>query len=166
VKYLKIGLIKKPHGLKGELKVLPLTDNPARYKSLKKIFLCINDNFIETEISYVKITSLDIILKLKNFNDISEVENLRNVYIFINKDEGVALNKWEYYSQDIIDCDIIYQNEKFGKVIDLINSGANDNLVILKDNIEYYYPMIRQYINNIDIERKIIEINQIEGFFD
>ena len=164
--YLKIGFIKKPHGLKGELKVLPLTDNIKRFLKLKKVLLLINDNFIEYNISNIKVSREEVIIRFENFNTLNDVESFRNVYIYVDRNDAVPCNDWEFYSQDLIDCNVFFNGEHVGKVIDLVNSGANDNLIILKDGTEIYYPFVREFIKSIDLGDKKIEILQMEGFFD
>jgi 16S rRNA processing protein RimM len=166
VNYLKIGFIKKPHGLKGEIKILPLTDNIERFRKLKKVFLQVNDQFLENEIQHIKITPDEIILKLKEYNDVSEVDGLKNKYVFIDRKDAIPCNEWEFYSQDLIDCQVLHNKESIGTVIDVLNTGANDNLLILSNGVEIFYPFIREYIESIDIKNKIINILQTEGFFD
>ncbi|OHD11528.1 MAG: 16S rRNA processing protein RimM [Spirochaetes bacterium GWD1_27_9] len=164
--YLKIGFVKKPHGIKGEVKILPLTSDINRFKKLKNIYLFLNDVYVETEIQWIKIADSDVIMKFAKFNRVEDVEFLRNVYLFLKREDGIPLSEWEFYSQDVIDCDVYYQNNFIGKVVDLSNFGANDNLLIEHNGKEVFFPFLRQYIEKIDIEKKRIEINQIEGFFD
>ena len=166
MEYLKIGLIKKTHGLKGELKVLPLTDEPSRYKSIKDIFIEKNGLFNKYTIKSVRETHSDIIIKLFSIESIETAESLKNCYIYIDRADGLLLNDWEYYSEDIVGCEIFYNNISMGIVIDLVNFGANDNLVIEYSNREVFFPFSRFYIDKVDLESKKVYINQIEGFFD
>lgn len=164
--YLKIGLIKKPHGLKGELKILPLTDNPERFKNLKNIYLFSNNQYVEEKIQWVKITNTEILLKLSKYNSLTEVELLRNIYLYIDKEEGEELGEWEYYSQDLIGCSVYFKDKKIGNVIDISNFGANDNILIKSENEEFFYPFLREYIEKVDIDNKKIVVNEIEGFYN
>ena len=188
MEYLKIGLIKKTHGLKGELKILPLTDEPSRYRSIKNIFIERDGFFDKYTIKSIRETPSDIIIKLSSIESIEEAESLKNCYIYIDRAEGLPLNEWEYYSEDIVGCEVLYNNELMGVVIDLVNFGANDNLVIEKRIIErmepsnrewttepsiiecskkeIFFPFSRLYIDKIDLVFKRIHINQWEGFFD
>lgn len=164
--YLKIGYIRKPHGLKGELKVLPLTNDINRYKKLKSIYLHIDNTYSEFFIENTRIANDTVIIKLKDLNKIEDVEALRDVYIFIDKNDGVALEKNEYYSQDLIGCDIIYNNENYGNVKAMMDNGSCDIFVVNYKGKEILYPFINDYIKKIDIDSKKVIINQIEGFFD
>ncbi len=164
--FLKIGFIKKPHGIRGEIKVLPLTDDPSRFKKLKKVFLKVDEDYTSQEIESVKIGNSEILLKFKGFNKIEDVLFLKDLYVFVEKKEGVKLAEWEYYSQDLVGCNVYFKNRLIGVVVDFDNFGANDNLVISFDSKEYYYPFLRQYIDKVDVRDKVIEINQLEDFFD
>ncbi len=160
--YLKIGFIKKSHGLKGELKIFPLTDDILRFKSVKTIY--IDDNIYS--IISCRVNKDEVILKLKEINSVEESDLLKNKEIFIERTNGLPLDEWEFYSQDLIDSDLIFNDKVIGKVVSLCNYGAGDLLEIVYNNKSYYYPFLRKYINKIDTKFKKIEINQVEGFFE
>lgn len=162
---LRIGLIKKVHGLKGEVKVLPLTDNPQRFKKVKTVYLDQEETAYKTEHS--AITPKDVILKLVGIDTVEQAQGLIGKYVSIEKSKGVPLDEWEYYTQDIIGCRIMFDGTDMGQVIDMMNCGANDNMLIeTSDGREIYYPFVRDFISQIDIEKKLIVINQAEDFFD
>ena len=166
MQYLKIGIITRPHGLKGEIKVLPLTDDPERFNKLTKVYLLNNDKYHLENITSVKKANDFIIAKFENYNNREDVEKLRNTYLFIDKKEGVPLEEGEYYTQDLVDCNFYYNNKLLGNVIDVINEGSCDIFIIKYLGNEIFYPFLSEYINNIDIKNKRININFIEGYFD
>lgn len=165
MEYLKVGFIKKPHGIKGFIKLLPLTQNISRYNKLNKIYLKINNHYQEEEIEKSIIANDSVLIKLKNINNIEEAEKIKSVYVFISKEDGLNLEKGEYYTQDLIGCDFYYKNKIIGKVVDIENFGTCDLFIVKTDNEEIYYPFLKNYINLIDIKNKKIIINQFEGFF-
>jgi len=165
--YLKIGFIKNTHGIKGELKVLPLTDNPKRFKKLKEVFVLVKGLYQKEEIEKVRFSNEFVLLKFKNYKDINGVSFLKNCYIYIDRKDAVSLKEWEFFTQDLIGCAIFYKGSNIGIVSDILNSGANDNLLIkTNDNREVIYPFLRYFLEKVDIDNKIITINQYEGFFD
>jgi 16S rRNA processing protein RimM len=164
--YLKIGYIRKPHGLKGEVKVLPLISDPERYKKLRSVFLLINNNYIEEEVENARGSSGEVILKFKKFNRIEDVEALRSIYIFVSREKAEKLSKGEFYSQDIIGCEFVYKENTIGTVKDVINHGSCDIFVVTYNGREIMYPFLNEYIDDIDIKNKKIFVNQFEGFFD
>lgn len=165
--YLKIGFIKKTHGIKGELKILPLTDNNKRFKKLKEIFIFKDGIYHKEYIEKVCCLTDDVLIKLKNYDSIDKALSIKGCYIYIDRKDAVSLKEWEFFTQDLIDCNIFYNKNKIGVVVDVFNSGANDNLVIMTlDGIEVIYPFLRIFLEKVDIENKSIFINQYEGFFD
>lgn len=164
--FLKIGFIKKPRGLKGELKILPLTDDCNRFKKLKSVYVLFNGEYVIKELEFAKTSNDEVILKFKGLDKVEEVEVFRNSYIFIEKKEGVKLGDWEYYSQDLIGCDVSFEGNTIGKVVDVENFGANDNLLVSCNDGEFFFPFSRLYVNKVDVEGRSIEINQVEGFFE
>ncbi len=166
MQYLKIGFITKPHGINGELKVIPLTDDKERYKKLTNVYLLNENNYKPVKIQSIKKTNDSIIIKFENYNSKEEAEKLRNIYIFIDRNDGVPLADGEYYTQDLVDCSIYYKDKLFGKIKDIINEGSCDIFIIKYINKEIFYPFINDYIDDIDIKNKKININYIEGYFD
>ena len=166
---IKVGFIRKAHGLKGEVKILPLTDDSRRFKKIKKLFLeNSNESLIEYEVESVRIASDEVILKFKNVNDKDAADLLRGIFIYINREDAISLNDWEFYTQDSIGLSVYYKEENIGKVTDVLNTGANDNLEILlnKNSKHIYYPFVRTFIDNVDLEKGYLFVNQYEGFFD
>lgn len=166
MEYLKVGLITKPHGLKGEIKIIPLTDNPERFNDLKKVYLFYNNDYKSVTIQYIKNANNLIIIKLKNYNNREDAEKLRNIYMFINRDEGIPLDSGEYYTQDLVGCKFYYKDKLLGNVIDVINEGSCDIFIIKNKGNDVFYPFLADYIDKIDILNKKIDINYIEGYFD
>lgn len=169
---LKIGFIKNVYGIKGELKVLPLTDNPNRFKKLKHIYIFKENSYTENsynkeEIEKVRLANNIVLLKLKKYDNRETASSLKGSYIYIDRKDAMPLNEGEFFTQDIINCDIFYNRNNIGRVIDVLNFGANDNLVIKTiNNKEVIYPFVKYFLEKVDIINKRIIINQYEGFFD
>lgn len=165
--YLKIGLIKKPHGIRGELKVLPLSDDFSRFKKLKSVFLESSEGFSEKKITSVKLSSDEIIIKFDDCLDRDNAEKYRNFYIWVDREDAVELDEWEFYSQDLIGMNVYYEELLVGVVSDIQNFGANDNLDIkLSNGKSVYYPFHRDFLEKVDLDSGLIKIKQYEGFFD
>ncbi|MCH5149092.1 MAG: 16S rRNA processing protein RimM [Spirochaetales bacterium] len=169
---IKVGFIRKAHGLKGEVKILPLTDDPKRFKKIKKLFLRKPDEveslLAEYDVESVRFSAEEVILKFKEICDKDAADFLRGTSVYINRSDAVPLDEWEFFSQDLIGLSVFYKEENVGTVTDVLNTGANDNLeILLNDNSKHiYYPFIRTFINNVDLENGCLIINQYEGFFD
>ncbi len=169
---IKVGFIRKAHGLKGEVKILPLTDDPKRFRKLKKLFLGkadeAEDHLKEYEVESVRFSIEEVILKFKESCDKDAADSLRGTSVYIDRNDAVSLNEWEFYTQDLIGLSVFYKEENVGKITDVLNTGANDNLEILLNNNSkhIYYPFIRTFIDSVDLKNGCLTVNQYEGFFD
>jgi 16S rRNA processing protein RimM len=163
-KYLNIGIITNYHGLKGYVKVKPLTDNIKRFSDLEYIF--INRNTIEKiKIEDVKYSKNVVMLKLKGIRDIDEAKKLKNLYIMIDKKDAIELPKDSYFICDLIDCEVYDEVEGYlGKVTDVLQTGSNDVYILKNDKgDERLIPALKEVVNKVDIESKRIEITLMEG---
>lgn len=169
---IKVGFIRKAHGLKGEVKILPLTDDPKRFKKLKKLFLRradeADDFLTEYEVESVRFSTEEVILKFREICDKDTADSLHGTFVYIDRGDAVSLDEWEFFTQDLIGLSVLYKEKNVGKITDVLNTGANDNLeILLNDNLKHiYYPFIRTFIDNVDLKSGYLAINQYEGFFD
>ena len=125
--YLEIGQIVNTNGLKGFLKVKPLTDDITRFEKLKTIYIQKAKELIEFKIQEVKYNKQSVLLKLEGIDDITEAEKYKNFYIKISKENAVELEKNSYFIVDIIGCQVYTdENEYLGNVVDVFQTGSND----------------------------------------
>jgi 16S rRNA processing protein RimM len=91
VEYLKIGQISNAHGVKGEVKVYPLTDNVKRFSKLSFVFLNEKETYRKVEVESVKYLKQFVVLKLKGIEDMNEALRYKNVYLYVDRDNAVKL---------------------------------------------------------------------------
>lgn len=165
--YIKIGWIMNTHGIKGGVKVHPLTDDIDRFNSLGTIYL--GENKIKATIEKVKHSKGLVMLKFKEFNNINEVLAFKDNYIYIDESDKVDLPKGHYFIFDIIDCVVFdIKGNRIGIVVDVIQYASNDVYVINnpEKNKEYLIPAVKEFFVNIDILNKKIIIDPIEGMIE
>jgi len=165
VSYFEIGKIVNTQGLKGEVRVMPMTDDPKRFEKLKTIEIFLKNASKTYEIETVRYHKQFVLLKFKGISDINDVEYLKNGIIKIPQEMALPLVEDEYYIRDIYGLKVVTdKGEDLGQVHDIIFTGANDVYVIRKENEkDLLIPAIKQCILNIDIESKIMTINLLEG---
>ena len=100
--FFKVGVITTTHGVRGEVKVFPTTDDPARFKKLKKVILDNGKERRELEIAQVKFFKNLVILKFKGIDNINDVEKYRKAELFVSREHAVKLQKNEYFIADLI----------------------------------------------------------------
>lgn len=163
--YLEIGQIVNTNGLKGLLKVKPLTDDIRRFEELETVYIQKGSNLVEFKIQEVKYIKHMVLLKLEGIDDINEAEKYKNLYIKINRKDAVELEKNSYFIVDIINCEVYTEeNELLGKVVDVFPTGSNDVYTVKNsDGKEILIPAISEVIKNVDIPNKKIIIHLLEG---
>lgn len=165
---LRVGVITSTHGIAGEVKVYPTTDDMNRFKKLKKVFVDCGREQLELNISSVKFFKNMVILKFKEFHNINEVEKLIKKDLLITREQAVPLSEDENFICDLIGLTTIAEDgQELGTLSDVIQTGANDVYVIsLKDGREVLIPAIKQCILKVDLESGTMTVHLLEGLLD
>lgn len=159
---LRVGKIVNTHGLKGEVKVIPLTDDPKRYNDLEFVLI----DGIERKIQGVKYQKDRVIVKVEGINSIEEAEKYKNKYMEIPREYAVPLEEDSYYIADIIGCTVYDTNGKdLGKIFDVIQTKNNDVYWIKKPK-ELLIPVLLEIVTDIDVENKKITIKPVGEWQD
>lgn len=153
--FLVVGQISKPHGIKGEVKVFPLTDDIKRFKKLD--YVIINDE--EFKIESCKLQNDRVILKFDKINSIEEAIRYKNVELKIRREDAVKLPEDHYYIADLLECEV-YDTEAtyLGKMFDVIETGSNDVYWIKNEDKELLIPAIGSVVKKVDIQNSKITI--------
>ena len=167
-KYFRVGVIANTHGIRGEVKVYPTTDDINRFKKLKKCILDTGKEYIDLNVESVKFFKNMVILKFKEYNNINDIECYKGKDILVSRDNAVKLEKGEYYIADILGAKVILEDgSEFGVLEDVIQTGANDVYVVKTlDNKEVLLPKIDECVKKLDIENKIVTVHIMKGLLD
>lgn len=162
---LQAGVISSTHGVRGEVKVFPTTDDAKRFSRLKEITIIENGNEQILHIKSVKYFKNMVILSFDEFNSLNEVERLKGKPLYVSRKQAVPLDKDEYFIADLIDMEVIDDKTSLkGVVKDVLQTGANDVYVIeLEDKRELLLPAIKDCVVNIDMQKRIMLIHIMEG---
>lgn len=165
VEYLKIGQIINTHGVKGELKVYPLTDDIKRFKRLKQVWMESPDGYRAFKVEGVKFVREFPILKLENIATMNDAEKLKNEYIYVDRENAVKLPKDTYFIADLIGMQVFTDDEKLlGTLTDVISTGANDVYEITPpEGKSFLIPAIGHVILDVDIEGRRMKVKLLEG---
>ena len=167
-KYFRVGVIANTHGIRGEVKVYPTTDDINRFKKLKKCILDTGKEYIDLNVESVKFFKNMVILKFKEYNNINDIEWYKGKDILVSRDNAVKLEKGEYYIADILGAKVILEDgSEFGVLEDVMQTGANDVYVVKTlDNKEVLLPKIDECVKKLDIENKIVTVHIMKGLLD
>jgi 16S rRNA processing protein RimM len=162
-KRIKVGKITSTHGVRGEVKVYPLTDFPSRFKKGNKVYVKNGELIIEKSRPQKNM----YIIKFEGFDNINDVLQFKDQFLEIDKGQLTPLEEGEYYIFDIVDCQVYDDsNNLLGVVTSVFPTGSNDVYVVKGVDKEYLIPAIEQVISSVDIENKKIVITPIEGLLE
>lgn len=165
---LQVGIITSTHGVRGEVKVYPTTDDPRRFRRLKEVVLDTGREKLNLEIEGVKFFNQFVILKFKGLDNINDIEKYRQKSLYVTRKNAVRLQRDEYFIADLIGLKV--QDEdgtELGTVKDVIETGANDVYEVeMADGRSLLLPAIKQCILNVDVENGMMQVHVLEGLLD
>lgn len=165
-KQLQAGVITSTHGIRGEVKVFPTTDDAQYFRELKKVYLDTGKEQIPLEIEHVKFFKQFAILKFKGIDNINDIEKYKGKSLMIDREDASPLGEDEYYIGDMIGMDVYTDDpaEHFGVLRDVLETGANDVYIIDSDRHgEVLVPAIHQCVLRVDTEKNEMHIHLMEG---
>lgn len=168
VEKFQVGVITSTHGVRGEVKVFPTTDDVRRFKRLKEVLLDTGKEEILLEIEGVKFFKQLVILKFKGYDTINEIEKFRQKSLYVTRDNAVGLRKDEYFIADLVGLKVLDEEEKeIGVLKNVVQTGANDVYEIaMKDGRELLLPAIKQCVLQVKVEEGFMKVHILEGLLD
>lgn len=164
-KQLQVGVISSTHGVRGEVKVFPTTDDVTRFRQLKKVYLDTGREMLPLEIQNVKFFKQFAILKFKGIDNINDIEKYRGKSLMIDREDAVDLDEDEYFIADMIGMKVCTEDgSEFGTLKVVMETGANDVYII--DSLEHgevLIPAIRECILDVDMDEERMTIHLMEG---
>ncbi len=166
--YFRVGVIANTHGIKGEVKVFPTTDDANRFKKLKQVYVDLGREKVELEVAGCRFFKNLVIVKFKGIDDINDIEKYKGKDLLVSRENAVPLEEGEYYIADLIDLKVINEdNEEIGVLYDVMQTGANDVYVInMTNGKELLLPAIDDCVLDINLEEGYIKIHILDGLLD
>ena len=160
----QIGVITRVHGVHGEVKVFPMTDDVRRFKKLKKTLIETKDGLVEAECVSARFSKQFVILKFSGYDSIEYCR----CPILVTRSDAIQPGKDEYFIADLIGLRAIDENAGIsGKITDVIQTGANDVYEIkLDDGRDLLLPAIKDCILDVDIDKGMMKIHLLAGLLE
>ena len=150
---LQIGVITQTHGIRGEVKVFPTTDDASRFRKLKDVIMDTGKERLDMEIEGVKFFKQYVIVKFKGIDSINDVEKYKGAKLYVTRDKAVRLKKDEYFVADLIGMKVVTEDGALlGDLKDVMATGAND-----------VYVVEREDVLNIDMEQGVVTVHIMDG---
>lgn len=163
----RVGVIANTHGVRGEVKVFPTTDDPKRYQDLKEVLLDTGKDLLSLEIVSVRFFKNLVIVKFKGIDNINDIEKYKGCDLYVTRENAVPLEEGEYYIADIIGSVVVTEEgEAFGKLTDVIETGANLVYVVQHQGKEVLLPAIPDCVKKVDVENQVITVHIMKGLLD
>ncbi|WIV10839.1 ribosome maturation factor RimM [Proteiniborus sp. MB09-C3] len=171
MEYIRVGKIVNTHGIKGDVKVLPLTDNINRFEKLESVY--IEDDKSRIKIEKVWYSKGFVMLKFRGHDDINDVLKYKDKYIVIEEKDAIELPEDSYFIYQIVGIKVFCSDgRELGEIVDILQPGSNDVYVVKGKDIisnvekEYLIPAIKDVVKYINIEDKKMIIEPIEGLIE
>ena len=167
--YLRVGVITSPHGVRGEVKVYPTTDDVMRFKKLDKVILDLGRGETrELKIRQVKFFKNMVILKFDGVDTMNEVEGWRQKDLLITRDQAIPLEEDEFFITDLIGLNVVTdEGETLGTLTDVMETGANDVYCVkTPEGKELLLPAIRDCILDVDLDKEEMLVHVLPGLLD
>ena len=162
---LRVGVITSPHGIHGEVKIFPTTDDPQRFKKLKKVIIDTHKEQKEMEIGGIKFFKNLVIATLSGIEDRTQAEKYRSADILIEREDALPLGEDEYYICDILGFTVTNDDGTvLGTLEDVLTSCANDVYVVKRENgKEILIPSTKECVLSTDLNSKNIVVHLLKG---
>lgn len=166
--YITIGEIVNTQGIKGEVRVLPLTDFPERFNQMDEVIIDTNGNHTVYQIDSVRYHKKFVIIKFKQLSNMNEAEKLKGSLLKITRDQLMPLVEGHYYIFEIIGLDVFDEaGTKLGKVKQVLQTGANDVYVIkASQGKDILIPALKTVVKEINTEANRMVVELPEGLLD
>lgn len=164
----QVGVITTTHGVRGEVKVFPTTDDVRRFKRLKEVILDSGKEQLTLEIEGVKFFKQFVILKFKGIDNINDVEKYRQKSLYVTRANAVRLSKDEFFIADLMGLKVLdEENKEIGMLRNVMETGANDVYEIdMTDGRELLLPAIKQCVLEVNVEEGFIKVHIMDGLLD
>ncbi|MGD0621199.1 MAG: ribosome maturation factor RimM [Thermacetogeniaceae bacterium] len=150
--YITIGEIGAPHGCRGEVRVMPLTDFPERFKTTEHVFLSLGNSLVEKAVESAVIQQNHVVLKLEGIDSVEQARQFRGALLQVSRQELWPLQDGAYYHFEIVGLKVVtVGGSALGEVTEILTTGGND-VYVVKGGLgeEYLVPALRSVVKKID----------------
>ena len=162
---LKVGVITTTHGVRGEVKVYPTTDEAERFLDLEYVLLDTGKDLRRLDIKNVRFFKNLVILKFDGIDNINDIEKYKGRDLWIPREEAQELDEDEYYIADLLGMKVLLEDgTEFGTLKDVMETGANDVYIVNSvEHGEVLLPAIKECILDVDVEAGTMTVHLMKG---
>jgi 16S rRNA processing protein RimM len=162
-RFLLIGEVSKPHGVRGEVRVRPHTELPERFTWLEFVYLG-QANPRRVGVESARIAGSSILLKLSGYDDRNAAETLRGEWLQVPEEEGIGLAEGEYYLYQLEGVNVVTEDgQPLGRIVSIIETGANNVFVVAGPRGEILLPDTTEVVRELDLDQGLMTVRLIPG---
>ena len=163
--YTVVGQITSTHGVRGSVKVYPITSFIERFYDLKKVYIGEEKNEVNVKSVFIKKNT--VVISFAEYSDVNEVIPFISNYIYVSDEDRVKLPEGYYFIHELIGCKVVDEKQnELGVIKDVLQGFSNDVYVIKNKDNEFMVPVVKEFIKNVNISDKIIQIKLIDGMME
>lgn len=160
MEFVRIGIVAKPQGIRGEVKINSLSDRLERFLDLKEVYIEDKGNYTLYAVKGTRLSGECAFLFLEKIYSRDEAEKIRNKYVCVRREDAISLEEGRYFIFDIVGCKCVTEDGKvLGTVTEVLQPGANDVYCVKGDSGEILVPAVKSFVLDIDIENKRILVD-------
>ena len=165
--FFRVGVIANTHGIRGEVKIFPTTDDVKRFDYLKEAYIDAGKEKIKVEVSNVRYFKNLVIVKFKGIDNINDIERYKGKDLLVTRENALPLEEGEYYLADIIGANVYTEyGNLFGSLEDVIETGANLVYSVQHEGKEVLLPVIDDCVKEVNVEEKKVIVHIMKGLLD
>lgn len=165
--FFRVGVIANTHGIRGEVKIFPTTDDVKRFDYLKEAYIAAGKEKIKVEVSNVRYFKNLVIVKFKGIDNINDIERYKGKDLLVTRENALPLEEGEYYLADIIGANVYTEDGiLFGSLEDVIETGANLVYSVQHEGKEVLLPVIDDCVKEVNVEEKKVIVHIMKGLLD
>mgnify|MGYP000533092087 FL=1 len=165
--FFRVGVIANTHGIRGEVKIFPTTDDVKRFDYLKEAYIDAGKEKIKVEVSNVRYFKNLVIVKFKGIDNINDIERYKGKDLLVTRENALPLEEGEYYLADIIGANVYTEDGNlFGSLEDVIETGANLVYSVQHEGKEVLLPVIDDCVKEVNVEEKKVIVHIMKGLLD
>lgn len=165
---IRIGLVSNCHGINGEMKITPLTDDINRFKKLKKFYWeKSNGSYQELNCVAARTHQDYVLLRAEEITDRNQAEKIKGHYICVHQDDAIKLPEGRYFIFQLEGLTVIEDGKIIGTLSEVLQPGANDVYVVkTPESEEIYLPAIKSVVLDVDLEKGEMQVKIPDGLLD
>lgn len=165
---LQVGILSSTHGVRGEMKVFPTTDDVNRFKKNRDYILETANGNLDVKVTGVKFFKQFVILKFEGFDTLDDILPYKGCRLLVNRQHAVKCAKDEYFIADLIGLEVFDEEQKqLGILTDVLQTGANDVYVVTKeDGKELLFPAIKECVLDVDMKAGRVLVHIMPGLLE